>query len=175
MRWSRGTLIFLAVSWVAAISLLWMRREPWVCVAPEADLQSVAAQLDQAEWDLPQFSETSPDKTRFCALGQRSPPMLEIHDSRSKRTLTALSIPAHAAYDPKFVDNTMVVQPHRGSLTCSLFKRRFPEWWWGHFYRPELWLTIFLSGILVWQWRRKARMSTIQCTRMENSNPGDRP
>jgi len=31
------------------------------------------------------------------------------------------------------------------------YHRRFPEWWWGHFYRPEVWLAI-IFGVL-WFWR----------------------
>ena len=26
--------------------------------------------------------------------------------------------------------------------------RRFPEWWWGQFYRPEVWLGIVFAGVL---------------------------
>jgi hypothetical protein len=51
-------------------------------------------------------------------------------------------------------DNTIAfelipVEPNvRTKIERVLFRRRFPEWWWGHFYRPEVWvfalLTIFL-------------------------------
>lgn len=30
-----------------------------------------------------------------------------------------------------------------------LFHRRHPEWWWGHFYRPEVWASIALIFSLV--------------------------
>ncbi|MBI3829623.1 MAG: hypothetical protein HY291_08910 [Planctomycetes bacterium] len=38
--------------------------------------------------------------------------------------------------------------------------RRFPEWWWGHFYRPEVWLTIIFGSLWLWRvirWFRERR------------------
>jgi WD40 repeat protein len=37
----------------------------------------------------------------------------------------------------------------RGVL--AVWQRRFPEWWWGHLYRPEVWLTGVVG--LLWLWR----------------------
>jgi len=35
-----------------------------------------------------------------------------------------------------------------------VFSRRFPEWWWGHFYRVETWLAIVLGFMLLWRFGR---------------------
>ncbi len=36
----------------------------------------------------------------------------------------------------------------------SVFRRRFPEWWWGHLYRPEVWLLPLWLGLIVWSIRK---------------------
>ena len=41
-----------------------------------------------------------------------------------------------------------------------VFRRRHPEWWWGHFYRPEVWLCIVLGTLWLWRvarWLRSRR------------------
>lgn len=35
------------------------------------------------------------------------------------------------------------------------YRRRFPEWWWGHFYRPEVWALIGLTLIIAWRGVRR--------------------
>ena len=43
-------------------------------------------------------------------------------------------------------------------LRCFYLHRRFPEWWWGHFYRPEVWLAlIFGIATLVSLFKTRAR------------------
>ena len=37
------------------------------------------------------------------------------------------------------------------------WRRRYPEWWWGHFYRPEVWIFLVLTALLAERfarWRR---------------------
>ncbi|MHC5053281.1 MAG: WD40 repeat domain-containing protein [Planctomycetota bacterium] len=38
-----------------------------------------------------------------------------------------------------------------------LYRRRFPEWWWGHFYRPEVWAAILIGAAWLWTVARWAR------------------
>ncbi len=45
---------------------------------------------------------------------------------------------------------------HFGNV-LHLFRRRFPEWWWGHFYRPEVWAAIVLGGAWLWSVARWAK------------------
>lgn len=44
--------------------------------------------------------------------------------------------------------------------TLLMLYRRHPEWWWGHFQRPEVWVAIFLGSLLVWHIYRN--LSTIR-------------
>jgi hypothetical protein len=39
----------------------------------------------------------------------------------------------------------------------DVFRRRFPEWWWGHFYRPEVWAAIVIGAVWLWTVARWAR------------------
>jgi len=60
----------------------------------------------------------------------------------------------------QFVDNdTFEGFAYNTELQFCLqtFHRRFPEWWWGHFYRPEVWLAIGLSVLLIWRAARSRR------------------
>lgn len=40
--------------------------------------------------------------------------------------------------------------------TLSIYSRRFPEWWWGHFCRIEVWAAAALSLLLLWRFIRWA-------------------
>jgi hypothetical protein len=45
----------------------------------------------------------------------------------------------------------------------EVWHRRYPEWWWGHFYRPEVWLLIIFGSLWVWQiirWFQRRRLSS---------------
>jgi len=41
--------------------------------------------------------------------------------------------------------------------TCTVFRRRRPEWWWGVFYLWEFWLTVAFAGVFVWSAVRDRR------------------
>jgi WD40 repeat protein len=45
------------------------------------------------------------------------------------------------------------------SDAMRIWRRRRPEWWWGHFYRPEVWAAVvfgllWLWSVARWAWRR---------------------
>jgi len=44
-----------------------------------------------------------------------------------------------------------------GKHVWHLFHRRHPEWWWGHFYRPEVWALFSLTLVIAWRFARKFR------------------
>jgi len=50
------------------------------------------------------------------------------------------------------ITGSQSVQPSTDdSIQQETWERQFPEWWWGHFYRPEVWLTIIFGSL--WLWR----------------------
>lgn len=44
-----------------------------------------------------------------------------------------------------------------------IWHRRYPEWWWGHLYRPEVWALVVVMMVLVAQvvreWKRRAKVA----------------
>ena len=54
-----------------------------------------------------------------------------------------------------FIDDNQCVMRFRYDrdlILCRVWHRRYPEWWWGHFYRPEVWA----AGALGLMWIFKA-------------------
>lgn len=46
----------------------------------------------------------------------------------------------------------------------SISKFRFPPYWWGHFYRPEVWLAIIFGSLWLWRvvrWFRERRKASL--------------
>lgn len=43
----------------------------------------------------------------------------------------------------------------------ATYKRRFPEYWWGHAFRPEVWSFLALSALLIHRFlkHRRAKIS----------------
>ena len=71
----------------------------------------------------------------------------------------------------RFVDNqTIEVMYEENFSNVNVFRRRFPEWWWGHFYRPEVWLATGLSVALIWRTVR-ARLLKVSICRHETGQP----
>jgi len=56
-----------------------------------------------------------------------------------------------------FLDaDTMLLVPVKNAANRppELWCRRHPEWWWGHFYRPEVWVAFVFGALCLWRvWR----------------------
>jgi hypothetical protein len=53
-----------------------------------------------------------------------------------------------------FVDDNNCVMLIFGRDRTPYFRiwhRRYPEWWWGQLYRPEVWAAIVLGAVLLWK------------------------
>jgi len=122
--------------------LVWNQREPWVRFRP--------AHL------VTRFGMYAPDKLRRVDIR---------HIDNEPDCVAILSIcpPTEGEilwqkngnfFDAYFGnDDTLFLDNYR---EFQIYHRRFPEWWWGHFYRPEVWLSIVLSGLLVWKFITRA-------------------
>jgi hypothetical protein len=133
-----------------------MHWEPWVL----RDIQRVPVVTA-----LPQQIESkSPDGTRIIDIDSYGKGF--VHDSSSMKALyiielkrselPSLIVPSDFFHSCRFknddaieISSNFIVDG--GSRLSYLWDRRFPEWWWGHFYRPEVWLAIVLSGLLLWR------------------------
>ncbi len=149
MRFSLGTLI-LVVLWLAAVALVWIQHEAWVPIVP---------QPPKADF-LPCVLEIAPDKTRRIEIRHidEFPDDVVIvensEDGRGDDGRVLWQQTGNVAY-AYFNDNdTIYINNYTHG---TRYHRRHPEWWWGHFYRPEVWVALVLSGALGWKIVRKSR------------------
>ena len=143
MRFSLATLVLL-VLWIGALMLIVERRDPWL-------IEKEASLLGE------RLATTAPDGRRlYCdadALFVADGPSLlwfkKIFHTPDVRILRAQFLN----------DNTISFDYGEVGEPSSSGRahRRFPEWWWGHFYRPEVWLAITLSGLLIWRAAKSRR------------------
>lgn len=170
MRYSLLTLVVVTV-WVALAMLVWVRWEPWVIGSERL----TPTELKNRTADYAAMSrvgaEVSPDGTRFLSatdamilrnhtsdddafVRSHGDAHLELYSLGNRSNDGTL----HAGFG--FLDNDrclVAIAPstggHGDQIRYAIWYRRHPEWWWGHFYRPEVWaliaLTVFSSVIAV--------------------------
>jgi hypothetical protein len=96
-----------------------------------------------------------PDCTRVVAgFGGNT----EIGDARNRELLAVLPS-GRLASRPLFpAEGELLISAGKG---LQLWRRRRPEWWWGHFYRPEVWAAVVFGvlwlGSVVKYLRRRLR------------------
>lgn len=152
MRYSLGTLLLL-VLWFALGMTVWMNRAPWKLRNSEAI---------QPE-SYSSHSAFSPDGTRIVharAWGGELV-VLDVLPGVTPDEMMCLAYEKNYLYEfkeygfpqnVKFIDNdTIEFDTHLLATNDSpqvrvTFERRFPEWWWGHFFRVEVWFFV-LTGI----------------------------
>jgi len=67
-----------------------------------------------------------------------------------------------------FTDSTgteCILQMDCKERTGILYRRFYPEWWWGHFCRHEVWLAIIFGSLWLWRvvlWFRVGRLAPIK-------------
>lgn len=155
MRFSLATLLLIALL-AASLMAVWFRREAWYLDPTWYSSEKIQA--------MNPFAGESPDGTRNAWLVHSgNPTFYGIQDTRDrfdKYIYLIVPEPDYVFHTPAFLDdNTIRLQvPYellsRQNEPSRLYRRRFPEWWWGHFYRPEVWACIVLGiGLLVRAWR----------------------
>ena len=154
MRFSLATLLLL-VLWIGAAMAVWFWREPWQLCAPPVDIS-------------PNIKpRVSPDEKRkldkYSIIIQEYDGIEAWTDAKVLWTATPVS---GYIFPVGFIDNETICRAtfedgDKEPRGFVFFRRRFPEWWWGHFYRPEVWLFAVLSGVLVWR-IGKTRMKRVR-------------
>ena len=143
--------------WVGSAIWVWTSRKPWVFAS-----QRIEKTLEAKDINL---APVAPDERRMVVSHvDEGPlnefPVFDVQDFHNPEltviTLSQIDVNEHA--EPiRFLDND-TLEFAREVLTKDYelvhnviytYKRRFPEWWWGHFYRPEVWLFILLSAALL--------------------------
>ncbi len=94
------------------------------------------------------YGDASPDGTR--TVSDAETPF--IYNSQGD-SLPIYTFPESA--EPYFLNNDTIMLIPWGAFSnrqlreYTLWYRRHPEWWWGHFYRPEVWSALIFGVLLV--------------------------
>jgi hypothetical protein len=148
--------LILSVCFIAAIVAVWHNRTPW----------SLVSSISYEKYDWPErTNSSSPDGSRTIHIEQSFNNPSNSYELTIRDRAQTFSVPLfsrrspEAAYDVwsvNFVDNDTVQ-----FLTCDpvddfrarvrTYRRHYPELWWGHLLRPELWVAIVLGALLVWR------------------------
>ena len=143
-RFSLLTLL-LGVLFIGSGILVWIQRDAW-----ELERQSVGIGIKTLK--------VAPDEKRglnFSLLQS----IYQIIDLRTRKVLHDFTIPDPPVvqyYGAGFLDDDHFLvmisydlplfKPTKPPLlTHYYFYRRFPEWWWGHLYRPEVRLALIFG------------------------------
>jgi len=153
MRFSLLTLILFACTLGALIGV-YVRWDPWVFSfsAHFESLRPIVSDHILNSGD----SLISPDGgRRICDItASGEEPGIFIRDVHAEYQprIYKLKTPTENGFAlPNFNDNDTLFMYEDATELEYVYKRRHPEWWWGHFYRPEVWLAIIFSSL--WLWR----------------------
>ena len=153
MRFSLATLLIFLL-WFGAMIGVWVRRSPWVKDA------RVYAETEVDESRTQSHGWYSPDGTRIAFLEGDAPVISDRTNIDNK--LFIFPYPGLFGLVGFVDDNTLLLcNPGGFPLYISQYvfwHRRYLEWWWGHFYRPEVWLAIVFGALWIWRIVRWYRM-----------------
>jgi len=117
----------------------------------------------------PRCYSRSVDRRRFALLvdddRDYTPRGIVVADIKTGETLARIRLPSYdelggdlyvGSLEWSFADHCLIA----GNM---LFRRRHPERWWGHFYRPEVWAAavsgaVWFWSVATWLWRNRRRM-----------------
>jgi hypothetical protein len=163
MRFSLSTLILITL-WIGAVIAVVLWHKPWQKVSD----QEVKFEYDKAY----ALNCRSPDGTRECVPGPANSggeTSWAILDRITKRQINLIWVQGSQPLMAEFIDNDSLQFGYFSFLSNNLndpvlsklstYHRRFPEWWWGHFYRPEVWCAIVLTALLAWRFAKRKQMT----------------
>jgi len=149
MRFSLGTAILIFL-WISTFALVWQRRHPWEVTTQIVKESNVFAH---------ESTRIAPDKLRKLEEFPEDPEghRLKVIDIRTNKVLYEFqgfwNDESEFSVGVQFIDDNRI-HAYLGLPYFSIHKvlsRRFPEWWWGHFYRPEVWALIGLTLAIAWR------------------------
>ena len=154
MRYSLATLI-LVVLWIGSAMAVWTLREPWrkvgefAVTSPQEFVPCVTAP-DGRRLSVPGRARLGLDRVSIAAPG----------DDGELLWLSP-TLPRESRHCARFEgDDTLVVlsfdNPDRID-TASEWSRRFPEYWWGHCCRPEVYVFLAFTAALLLKARARWR------------------
>lgn len=167
MRFSLITLLLISI-WCGAALGVWFRREAWVFQRFEI-LEAPTTVTEGRELiKIPRTDEKliAPDQIRYLrVLNPFDLSKFWIGDVHSHQAIYEHVCGDEVSWPSsnEFKSNDIIILKgfdSSGSFGLAHYRRRFPEWWWGHFYRPEVWafgimtLALFYRAVRTWRKRR---------------------
>ena len=151
---------------VGAVIGLYVDRSPWILEA-RTYTEAEYKELVPKEWFKREDLYLTPDKTRrytsFEEYGQ--PTLYGFRDEQTNEWLFNFKLPGTRS-DGFIDDDTFKLSSGEPALGTEFkfyfLRRRFPEWWWGIFYRPYLWVAVLLILSFAWDLLRKTRSVPVQ-------------
>jgi len=132
-----GLLIF--VVWLACGEWVWFRRDPFNRLL--------------VRW------EDAPTEARNWAWVEYQDRYIEPRTLEVRPTFRAYRYEADWGYAFRFK------QSEQSDEMLQIITWRFPRAWWGHFYRPEVWLMIIFGSLWLWRvrgwWRERRRATAV--------------
>jgi len=188
MRFSLLTLILVVICLGIGVLVL-LRSNAWVPESKAYTEEEVLARFPDLKEEKP--LRYSPDGTRIAhrdtgmgglieVRGESKRQVLYYFTSRDYSDATDLLLaelpheirpssgerPIHMLSGFLDDDRVMMIHGSLGDPTQPRFRvwyRTFPEWWWGHLYRPEVWALVVVMMMLVAQvvreWKRRAKVA----------------
>jgi len=142
----------VACLFAGALIGIYIRRVPWVRDSRELSAAEVKSMRLS---DLYDAMPESPDKIRVAIHSHHTGATTVYRAPHADENPSPVEVLATIPYDGSaklsfpvfFRDNdTLVfvrVEGERDDEFVGIVWRRiYPEWWWGHFYRPEVWLAV---------------------------------
>ena len=154
MRFSLLTLV-LGVLTAGSVMGCWMQSGAWI---KQSTIQGMTwAEVKKKYFPTGVLGDDSPDGTR--TVSDAEAPF--IYNSQGD-SFPIFAFPERG--EAYFLDDDTVMVIPWLSWTeerfdeYSLWHRRYPEWWWGHFYRPEVWSALVFGVLLVLNIFRERRV-----------------
>jgi hypothetical protein len=161
MRFSLTTLVLLSL-WSAAAMGVWFRREAWVLERVESPgTGNIITEHHELMPDGLRRLKTQKEVSPYIASAFPSQDLF-IVDERTNRELYRFE--GRNKWFSKsggVSDDTFSVTGWSDQAKRNFYyRRRFPEWWWGHLYRPEVWvfaittLALLYRALKAWRTRK---------------------
>lgn len=154
MRFSLATLLH-AVLLISTLSVVWAHRNSWHAVGLERELSTGGGNAYIVSPDSTRVINIFNDQNHCAIYARENYPRVQIHRHTIKQEVVT-----HAF----FVDDETIM------LGCGYagkelstrplyqeYRRLYPEEWWGHFLRPELYAAAALFVALILRVRRARR------------------
>jgi hypothetical protein len=148
MRFYLSTFM-LVILLLATLMAVWARREPWIMDSRAYSSNDIRILFPSFTIDVTRADRNVAPDGRTVSTGSTGDSRVRVATGSGSALLYDSSETALMPLD--FIDNdTILTREHTQSeRPYRLFLRRHPEWWWGHFYRPEVWASIALFFSLV--------------------------